>query len=426
MLSQIRYQRWEDWSFIEKNWKKLETDLWKNMIEYIRLHPADMDSTTSAISAQVFKWVEDNNDDPNYLLYQSLIWQGMADMYLTKSWNEYQDAWNKVLGWKKAVQKITKTEAQNSWIYWDNFMKYLMNSKVSWSDVNLVEYLQRLDRKAAMSASIKIIKDQLVNEEDKANLERYVTFYKDSYWNEKATLNSQYASQIEALGWIWDAIDKGNLELMMWRASNFANTYLKEDTTWLVKASAITSLINKVRSSNISPKLKIEMISALWENHAEFLQTHLQELADRLWVEWAEWLIKVVNEHIYEWDWAMNAAIWDAIMSWDWESAKKGWSTSAKFKSALAVTSKLSNWYWTSWNWYWWRTDSSNNAKWVPYKLDIAKLLSATWWKWYSPKKVEIDIRTYKPTVDLSIGKDVKRTKTVQKTQEVKKSKVVL
>lgn len=426
MLSQIRYQRREDWSFIEKNWKKLETDLWKNMIEYIRLHPADMDSTTSAISAQVFKWVEDNNDDPNYLLYQSLIWQGMADMYLTKSWNEYQDAWNKVLGWKKAIQKINKTEAQNSWIYWDNFMKYLMNSKVSWSDVNLVEYLQRLDRKSAMSASIKIIKDQLVNEEDKANLERYVTFYKDSYWNEKATLNSQYASQIEALGWIWDAIDKGNLELMMWRASNFANTYLKEDSTWLVKASAITSLINKVRSSNISPKLKIEMISALWENHAEFLQTHLPELADRLWVEWAEWLIKVVNEHIYEWDWAMNAAIWDAIMNWDWESAKKGWSASAKFKSALAVTSKLSNWYWTSWNWYWWRTDSSNNAKWVPYKLDIAKLLSATWWKWYSPKKVEIDIRTYKPTVDLSIGKDVKRTKTVQKTQEVKKSKVVL
>ena len=213
---------------------------------------------------------------------------------------------------------------------------------------------------------------------------------------------------------------------MMWRASNFANTYLKEDSTWLVKASAITSLINKVRSSNISPKLKIEMISALWENHAEFLQTHLPELADRLWVEWAEWLIKVVNEHIYEWDWAMNAAIWDAIMSWDWESAKKGWSASAKFKSALAVTSKLSNWYWTSWNWYWWRKDSSNNAKWVPYKLDIAKLLSATWWKWYSPKNVEIDIRTYKPTVDLSIGKDVKRTKTVQKTQEVKKSKVVL
>ena len=378
------YQRRDDWSFIEKNWKKLETVLWKNMVEYIRLHPADMDSTTSAISAQVFKWVEDNNDDPNYLLYQSLIWQGMADMYLTKSWNEYQD------------------------------------------DVNLVEYLQRLDRKSAMSASIKIIKDQLINEEDKANLERYVTFYKDSYWNEKATLNSQYASQIEALGWIWDAIDKGNLELMMWRASNFANTYLKEDTTWLVKASAITSLINKVRSSNISPKLKIEMISALWENHAEFLQTHLPELADRLWVEWAEWLIKVVNEHIYEWDWAMNAAIWDAIMSWDWESAKKGWSASVKFKSALAVTSKLSNWYWTSWNWYWWRTDSSNNAKWVPYKLDIAKLLSATWWKWYSPKKVEIDIRTYKPTVDLSIGKDVKRTKTVQKTQEVKKSKVVL
>ena len=429
MLSQIRYQRWEDWRFLEKNWKKIETDLWKNMVEYIRLHPTDMEATSRAISKEIFKWVEDNNDDPNYLLYQSLIWQGMADMYLDEAWSKYQDNWNDLYWWKKAKDKITKTEAQDSWMYWDNFMRYLMDSKVSWSDVNLVEYLQNLDRATAMNASIKIIKDQLVedwNQRGKAILDRYIDFYTDSYWNEKAALNSQYASQIRALGWIWEAIDQGNLELMMARASSFANTYLKEDETWLVMTSAITSLINRVRDADISPTLKQEMIAALWENNAEFIQTHLPQIAEKLWLEWADELLRIVNEHIYEWDWAMNAAIWDAIMNWNWESAKKGWSASAKFKSALAVTSKLKNWAWTSWSWYWGRTDSSSSAKWVPYKIDIAKLLDATWWKGYSPKQTDINIRTFKPTVDLSIWKDIGRWKKIQKTQEVKKSKVVL
>lgn len=290
----------------------------------------------------------------------------------------------------------------------------------------MVEYLQRLDRQSAMSSYMKIIKDQMVDDVDKNTLERYVTFYTDSYWNEKSTLNSQYASQIEALGWIWDAIEKGNLELMMGRASSFANTYLKDDATWLVKASAITSLINKIRGTDISPKLKLEMIAALWENQAEFLQTHLPEMIAQLWEEAADALLGITNEHIYEWDWAVNAAIWDAIMAWDWEAAKKWSGTSSKFKSALAVTSKLKNGAGASSNWYWWRTNSSSTIKWVPYTLDIAKLLNSTWGKGYSPKQTEINIRIYKPTVDLSIWKDVSRSKTVQKTQAEKKSKVVL
>ena len=426
MLSQIRYERDSNGNFIEKNWKKVETQLWKDITEYIKLHPTDMDATSIDVSKMIFKWVEDNNDDPNYLLYQSLIWQGMADMYLTNAWNDYQDAWNGLLGWKKAKDKLTKTEAQNSWWYWDNFMKYLSGTKVSWTDVNLVEYLQRLDRKAAMSSYIKMIKDELTDTKDIENIERYVTFYEDQYWNEKTKINSQYASQIEALGWIWDAIDKGDLKMMMWRASSFANTYLKDDETWLVKASAITSLINKIRDTDISPKLKLEMIAALWENHAEFLQTHLPDMIANLWEDAADALLGIVNEHIYEWDWAVNAAIWDAIINWDWDAAKKWGGTSSKFKSALAVTTKLKNWAWTSGNGYGWRTSSTSTAKWVPYTLNIAKLLDSTWGKGYSPKNPEINIRTYKPTIDLSIGKDVTRTTKAPKTQELKKKKVVL
>ena len=325
-----------------------------------------------------------------------------------------------------AKYKLTKTEAQNSWWYWDNFMKYLSGTKVSWTDVNLVEYLQRLDRKAAMSSYIKMIKDELTDTKDIENIERYVTFYEDQYWNEKTKINSQYASQIEALGWIWDAIDKGDLKMMMWRASSFANTYLKDDETWLVKASAITSLINKIRDTDISPKLKLEMIAALWENHAEFLQTNLPEMIANLWEDAADALLGIVNEHIYEWDWAVNAAIWDAIINWDWDAAKKWGGTSSKFKSALAVTTKLKNWAWTSGNGYGWRTSSTSTAKWVPYTLNIAKLLDSTWGKGYSPKNPEINIRTYKPTIDLSIGKDVTRTTKAPKTQELKKKKVVL
>ena len=426
MLSQIRYERDSNGNFVEKNWKKVETQLWKDITEYIKLHPTDMDATSIDVSKMIFKWVEDNNDDPNYLLYQSLIWQGMADMYLTNAWNDYQDAWNGLLGWKKAKDKLTKTEAQNSWWYWDNFMKYLSGTKVSWTDVNLVEYLQRLDRQAAMSSYIKMIKDELTDTKDIENIERYVTFYEDQYWNEKTKINSQYASQIEALGWIWDAIDKGNLEMMMWRASSFANTYLKDDETWLVKASVITSLINKIRDTDISPKLKLEMIIALWENHAEFLQTHLPDMIANLWEDAADALLGIVNEHIYEWDWAVNAAIWDAIINWDWDAAKQWGGTSSKFKSALAVTTKLKNWAWTSGNGYGWRTSTTSTAKWVPYTLNIAKLLDSTWGKGYSPKNPEINIRTYKPTIDLSIGKDVTRTTKAPKTQELKKKKVVL
>jgi hypothetical protein len=43
------------------------------MVDYIVNHPADMDTTSRLISQDVFQWLEDNNDNPNYLMYQSLV-----------------------------------------------------------------------------------------------------------------------------------------------------------------------------------------------------------------------------------------------------------------------------------------------------------------------------------------------------------------
>jgi len=43
------------------------------MVQYIHDHPTDMETTSRLISKDVFDWIELNNDNPNYLLFQSLV-----------------------------------------------------------------------------------------------------------------------------------------------------------------------------------------------------------------------------------------------------------------------------------------------------------------------------------------------------------------
>jgi hypothetical protein len=111
-------------------------------------------------------------------------------------------------------------------------------------------------------------------------------------------------------------------------------------------------------------------------------------------------------------------------MNWDWAAAKSWTWLSNKIKNCLSAYTSPESKYWASWNGFWWR--SNTNWTWVPYVLDIAKLLNATWGKWYSPKIDDIKIYTSKKVLDLSLAKDVKRNTKAYNTQEVSKKKVVL
>lgn len=421
MLSDIRYVK-------GANWKptKQETQFWTNMVNYIVNHPADMDTTSRLISQDVFQWLEDNNDNPNYLMYQSLVWQGMVDWYLDSAWTRFQNDWNDLYWGKKAVQKISKEDWIKSWLYWWDFMTYLLNSKLPWSEKPLVEYLQELDRKTAMDANLKIIKNQMTSDLDRKQLEHYVSFKTDSYGNEYTEINSQYASQLKAFGWMWDAIEKWDIDLLVARMSRYANEYIntKKDPTWLNTATTLLSLVNRVRESDLSPDLKIKMMSALAENNIEFLQQNVDVMREIFWDDLADAFISAWNELIYWIDWAVNSTIWDALMNWDGDAAKSWTGLSNKIKNCLSAYTSPESKYWASWNWFWWRSWDTTER--VPYVLDIAKLLDATWGKWYSPSLWQIKVQAFKPTIDLSIGKDVKRKKKVFNTQEVSKKKVVL
>lgn len=428
MLSQIRYKRDENGKFIEKDGQKIETDFWKNMVQQIKIFWTDKREISNAISKQVFEWIESNNDDPNYLLYQSLVGQGLADYYLDEAWDDYMNTLNLTIWGKKASEKRSKTEAQEHWIYWDNFMAYLLKAKVSWTDTNLVTYLQELDRESAIQAWLNIIRDQVKDDGDKITLSHFLDTYKDSYWNERIKIKSQYISWLKSVWWLWDAIDKWDIDLLIARSSQYANTYIKEDPTGIITLWTIESLAHRISDADISPRLKIRMLWALGENNLEFIQTHLPELRETLWTEFADAFVDTTNNLVYSIDWVINDAITDAIMANDVEAVKSWSSLSSKAKAVLSSTSSTGkgSWYGSSYNWYWGRKSTTNWVKWIPYTLDIAKLLSKTWGKWYSPKNAEVNIKTFKPTVDLSINKDVSRWKKHLTTQKVSKSKVVL
>ena len=424
LLTQIRYERDENWN-IKK--EKKETQLWKDLVEYIHSNPTDMDSTSIDVSQMVYEWIEENNDDPNYLLYQSLVWQWMVDYYLDASWDSFMNDWNKKYWGKKADTKLSKQDALESWWYWQDFMTYLLNSNVAWMDnMSLIEYLQNLDRNASMRASIKIIKNQMIDDYDRKALEKYVTFEKDKYGNEYVNINNQYMAQLQAIGWLWDAIDRWDVDLLIARASQYANTYINtsEDPTGLNTAKTILSLSERVRNADIAPNLKVKMLSALAENNIEFMQHNIEVLRKVLWKEDADKLLAAWNELIYWIDWSVNSVIWQALMNWDWDAAKAGSNLSKYLKNVMSKYTSPTSKAWASWNWYWGRWDTTWDF--VPYTLDIAKLLDATWGKGYSPKDVEINIRKFQPTVDFSIGKDEKRWKKVFNTQKVDKKKVVL
>ena len=430
MLEQIRYERLENWNFKEVNWKKQETKFWKDMVQYIHDHPTDMETTSRLISKDVFDWIELNNDNPNYLLFQSLVWQWMVDWYLDDAWVRFQDDWNAahwVTKKSKADEKLSKKDGIDSGLYWWDFMEYLLNTNVVWTDKPLVEYLQDLDRRNTMSASIKIIKNQMQNENDKKVLEKFVKFNVDSYGNEYVTIDSQYASQLRSMWWIWDAIEKWDVNLLMARASQFANQYMnpEDDPTGLVTAYTVNSLVQRVRDAQISPDLKIKMIAALSEKNIEFMQKNLPALREAMWDELADAVTRLWNQLLFEEDWAAQAAIWDALANWDWDAAKAWGKVSNKIKNCMSNYTSPNDSYWASWSWYGWRS-SGTIAKWVPFTVDVAKLLDATWGKWYSPKNPDINVKTYNPKIDLSIGKDINRKKKVFNTQEVKKKKVVL
>ena len=421
MLNDIRYVKGADWKPT-----KQETQFWTNMVNYIVNHPADMDTTSRLISQDVFQWLEDNNDNPNYLMYQSLVWQGMVDWYLDSAWTRFQNDWNSLYWGKKAAQKISKEDWIKSWLYWWDFMTYLLNSKLPWSEKPLVEYLQELDRKTAMDANLKIIKNQMTSDLDRKQLEHYVSFKTDSYGNEYTEINSQYASQLKAFGWMWDAIEKWDIDLLVARMSRYANEYIntKKDPTWLNTATTLLSLVNRVRESNLAPDLKIKMMSALAENNIEFLQQNVDVMREIFWNDLADAFISAWNELIYWIDWAVNSAIWEALMNWDGDAVKSWTGLSNKIKNCLSAYTSPNSKYWASWDWFGWR--SWDTAERVPYVLDIAKLLDATWGKWYSPKIEDIKIYTSRKAPDLSIAKDVKRNTKAYNSQEVSKKKVVL
>ena len=413
LLNNIKYERDENFRFVtDEQWRKIVTDYWQMHMDDLNRRINDEDYLTTSNYNFINGWVEANNDDPNYMLYKRLIWEGLAWRYMTEKVTEYIDWYNK-LNWLKKDAKLIKKEVTDaSWDY--QLYAYLssLESDITWERRGFLESIMLLDKPAAMSANIKMVARQMKeiwHEEDIKKM-----FNVNEKWD--ISLSSRYKSFLEEEAKLSSYLNKWDLESFIAETSSITDMFKKDDPYWVATTVLISSRINRInQAENLSPTQKAAAINVLMTDNYEFIQKHIPEFIDELWTA-AKAYITQMNESIYD-----ISLIWDDLTRLNEMNNSSSWrsnwvSISNKAKNLLGKLWK-SNW---TWDWVWWK---SYNYNFVPVKLEGSKLLKATGSKWYNPKTATIALQQYKQHVDLSISKDINRTITWPKTQTVTKKK---
>lgn len=414
LLNNMKYQRDENWGYVlDEKGNKIVTDYWKHHMADITSKAYDVDLMTQMNFDFINNWVEANNKDPNYMLYRRLIWEWIAWNYLANEADRYINQFNTVY-WLKKTKKLTLTELKNS-IYYDEFIPHLLATTITLGGENVLfpEALATLDKEALMDADIAIIEDELSKMWQKDVISKFFNVNKETW---AVTLSTKYKSFIEEQAKLSWYLQNGDIDSFMAETASVTKMFRKADPYGLMTTALISSRTNWINQSQmLTDEQKAKAINVLFTDNADFIQQHIPELIESLGDK-AEAYITQMNEFIYGDNIIANQLVQDNETS-NSSSWRKNALNAAKLASWLLE--KLSKASWGS-SKVWPKT---YNYNYVPVKLDWAKLLRATGWRWYSGTTAWFNVIPYKHHTDLSLKKDINRNVKWPKTQALSNKK---
>lgn len=398
-LDHIKHLTNEHWEFETSWWEKIIDPSWTKLIEDVRLHWQDETYTTALIYNYAKWWLNNHSSDPNYQLYVKMLWQWQAHNLIEYQTSQILEVLNK--GKKWVDNKWTKTEFENVW-FDKALLLQLWNSVLEWDDRTFFDRLQVLDEDDATVAALQIIQKQ-ANASDRKVLDRFFDVTENDDWSKSVKLKYSYEQTLKQIWAVAKAIDDGNTELAVAEASTLVNMYKSKDPTWVVTATLIDSVYNRIYDTDsFSPEQKQAAMIALFHKNKEFIQRNQEKLREVLWDDYDTYA-EYMNQMLYQWDWMVISNLESIQSSWKGSS----WSTKAASTFSSALKDLASKIWWGSSSRWTWSTWSYKQR--VPIVIKWADLVKDLWLNWYTPTGSSIKVTSHKPSVDLSIGKDINR-----------------
>ena len=413
LLTNMKYKRDENRNFVlDENWQKIVTDYWKTHMDEIERKINDADFLVNSNFNFIYNWVEQNNTDPNYMLYKKLIWEWLAWHYLEEKVNEHI-AWYNNVYWLKKTEKLTLTELKNSELY-----DVVIPAMKSWHlvtknwDMPFLEALATLDENALREADIKIVERQLWQLWNQDAIKKF--FNVNEKW--EVSLTTKYEEFLEEQWKLSSYLRAWDLDSFLAETASITKVFKKDDPYGLMTTTLLWSRVNQINNSNyLSAEQKAKAINVLFTDNAEFIQQHIPELISELW-DVAEVYIDQMNDSLYGSSLIADKLITDNEMnnSSSWRKAAK--SASDKIKAVIVDLAKAA-----------WDTGKiwvkRYNYNFTPVQLNWSKLLNIVWWKWYSPETPSLVVSKYTPHADFSVAKDINRSVKWPKTETISKKK---
>ena len=412
-LSHMKYLTNEHWEFKTSEWERIIDPSWTKLIADVRAHWYDQTYTTSLIYNYSKSRLNNHSSDPNYQLYVKMLWQWQAHNLIEYQIDQIQEVLNK--GKKWADNKWSEKELEDTWIE-RNLLLQLWNSVLPWDTMTFFDRLQVLDEDDATVAALQIIQKQ-ATKEDRKVLDRFFDVEENDDWSKSVSLKYNYEQTLKQIWAVAKAIDAGNTDLAVAEASTLINMYQSKDPTWVVTATIIDSVYNRIYDTDsLSPEQKQAAMIALFHKNKDFVQRNPEKLREMLWDDYDTYA-DYMNQMLYQRDWMVISNLESIQTSW------KGSSSSTKagnwFSSALKnLASKL----WGSSSSRWVRSTANNKQR-VPVVIKWSDLVKELWLKGYTPSSIKVKINSIEPDVDLSIAKDVNRKVSWPKTEAISTKK---
>ena len=419
LLENIKYERDANFNFkVDDNWKRIVNKDWEIHMKEMARRNNDANYMTYANFNFINNRVEANNDDPNYMMYRRLIWEWLAWRYTTQAINDIMDEHNRK-HWLKKTAKLTKEDLEKKWLF-DVIYPQLVSRQtyITGENMDFLTSIMLLDKEAAMSANLKMIARQLAEKWEDAQIKKIFNFNED--W--EITLWKKYEGYLKEQAKLWKALEEWDIEKFRAETASITRMYRDEDPYGIMTTVLVASRIKRINDADsLSAEQKAKAIDALFEDNYDFIQTHIPQLIDAIWSK-SEALayVEQMNESIYD-----TSYIWDKLVADNEMAGSKSWRS-----AAVRVSTRAKNLLWKLWSAAWWSSTSWSvwwwkkyNYNFVPVKLDWAKLLKATWGKWYTPITSSAAIKAYKAHADFSAPKDVNRKVKTTKTQTISSKK---
>ena len=416
-LEHMKYQTDWHWEFIKKDWQRVIDPGRTALITNVKTYYWNEDYITNVIYDYAKTWLDIHNSDPNYSMYMKMLWQWQAHMLLENEIKKRVKEKNVWLGkdWKWNQTNFNQAE------YRDMLLE-IGNTVLEWDNMTFFDRLNRLDIDDATLAAIRIIEKQST-EEDRKEIEKFFvpkTDNKDDDIVEELELKPQYQSVLKQIANIGRAMDEGNVERVIATASSLTNLYKDDDPTWIITASVVNSIFNRIyQAPNLTPEQKQEMMIWVFYDNKDFIQRSPEKMRELLWDNYDAYA-DLMNEMIYKWDGQVISNL-ESLQS-SWAGSKASTANGRKLSSNLKSIS-LSNW--SKWGW----TTKTGKKAWhgywerVPVVIKWADLVKQLWLKGYSPLNVKKTVFEYTPHADFSLRKDINRNVKGPKTETISKKK---